>query len=128
MYHGEHRPLDKIQALFASQEEKRAAFAEVRETLPEITVCGALHNNLEANAKEARKGVALIKLGEFLGISKEEIMACGDGSNDIEMVKEAGLGVAMSNAIDEVKAAADYVTCSNDEDGAAKAIEKYVLQ
>ena len=55
-------------------------------------------------------------------------MACGDGSNDIEMVKEAGLGVAMSNAIDEVKAAADYVTCSNDEDGAAKAIEKYVLQ
>jgi Cof subfamily protein (haloacid dehalogenase superfamily) len=128
MYHGEHRPVDKIQALFASQEEKRAAFAEVRETLPEITVCGALHNNLEANAKEARKGVALIKLGEFLGISKEEIMACGDGSNDIEMVKEAGLGVAMSNAIDEVKAAADYVTCSNDEDGAAKAIEKYVLQ
>lgn len=127
MYHTKCRPVDKIQALFASQEDKKAAFAEVRENVPEITVCGALHNNLEANAKEARKGIALIKLGKLLGIPREEIMACGDGSNDIEMVREAGLGVAMSNAIDEVKEAADYVTLSNDEDGAAKAIEKYVL-
>lgn len=128
MYHTEQRPVDKVQALFISQEDKRAAFAEVREKVPEITVCGALHNNLEANAKEARKGIALIKLGELLGISREEIMACGDGSNDIEMVKEAGFGVAMSNAIDEVKEAADYVTLSNDEDGVAKAIEEYVLK
>lgn len=128
MYHMERRPVDKVQALFADLEEKKAAFAEVREKIPEITVCGALHNNLEANAKEAKKGIALIKLGELLGISKEEIMACGDGSNDIEMVREAGFGVAMSNAIDEVKEAADYVTLSNDEDGAAKAIEKYVLK
>ncbi len=127
MYHMEHRPVDKIQALFVSQEEKRAAFAEVKEKVPELAVCGALFNNLEANAKEARKGIALIKLGEILGISKDEIMACGDGSNDIEMIREAGLGVAMSNSIDEVIEAADYVTLSNDEDGAAKAIEKYVL-
>ena len=127
MYHMEHRTVDKIQALFVSQEEKRAAFAEVKEKVPELAVCGALFNNLEANAKEARKGIALIKLGEILGISKDEIMACGDGSNDIEMIREAGLGVAMSNSIDEVIEAADYVTLSNDEDGAAKAIEKYVL-
>lgn len=128
MYHREHRPLDKIQALFASQEDKREAFKEVGEKLPEITICGALHNNLEANAKEARKGVALVKLGELLGIPREEIMACGDGSNDIEMIREVGFGVAMSNAIDEVKEAADYVTLSNDEDGVARVIEKYVLK
>lgn len=128
MYHREHRPVDKIQALFASQEDKKAAFAEVGEKLPDITICGALHNNLEANAREARKGLALVKLGELLGISREEIMACGDGSNDIEMVREAGFGVAMSNAIEEVKEAAEYVTLSNDEDGAAKAIVKYVLK
>ncbi len=127
MYHIEHRPVDKIQALFVSQEEKRAAFAEVKEKAPELAVCGALYNNLEANAKEARKGIALMKLGEILGISRDEIMACGDGSNDIEMIREAGFGVAMSNSIDEVLEAADYVTLSNDEDGAAKAIEKYVL-
>lgn len=128
MCHRERRPLDKIQALFASMEDKRAAFAEVGEKLPDITICGALYNNLEANAKEARKGLALVKLGELLGISREEIMACGDGSNDIEMVREAGLGVAMANAITEVKEAADCVTLSNDEDGAAKAIEEYVLK
>lgn len=128
MYRREHRPADKIQALFASQEDKRNAFAETGEKVPEITVCGALSNNLEANAGEARKGVALVKLGEILGIAREEIMACGDGSNDIEMVREAGFGVAMSNAIDEVKEAADYVTLSNNEDGAARAIEKYVLK
>lgn len=128
MYHAEHRPVDKIQALFANLDDKEAAFSEVREKIPEITICGALFNNLEANAKEARKGIALIKLGETLGISREEIMACGDGSNDIEMIREAGFGVAMSNAIDEVKEAADYVTLSNDEDGVAKVIEKYVLQ
>lgn len=128
MYHREQRPVDKVQALFVSQEDKKAAFAEVREKVPEITICGALHNNLEANAKEARKGIALIRLGEILGISRDQIMACGDGSNDIEMVKEAGFGVAMSNAIDEVKEAADHVTLSNDEDGAARAIEEYVLK
>ena len=128
MYCREHRPTDKIQALFADLDEKEKAFAEVREKLPEIEICGALWNNLEANQKEARKGIALIRLGEILEIPAENIMACGDGSNDIEMIREAGFGVAMSNAIDEVKAAADYVTLSNDEDGVAKAIEKYVLR
>lgn len=128
MYCREQRPTDKIQALFADLEEKEKAFAKVREKLPEIEICGALWNNLEANQMEARKGIALIKLGEILGIPAENIMACGDGSNDIEMIREVGFGVAMSNAIDEVKAVADHVTLSNDEDGVAKAIEKYVLR
>ena len=47
--------------------------------------------------------------------------------NDLEMVREAGLGVAMSNAVEPVKAAADYITVSNEEDGVAKAIEKFAL-
>ena len=55
-------------------------------------------------------------------------MACGDGGNDLEMIKTVGFGVAMSNATDEVKAAADYITCSNEENGVAKAIEKFVLK
>ena len=68
-----------------------------------------------------------MKLGEFLGIRKEEIMACGDGDNDLSMIEAAGLGVAMENADDEVRQAADYITCSNNEDGVAKAIEKFAL-
>lgn len=124
----EHRPTDKIQALFANLEEKEAALKEAKEQVPGIEYTGALFNNIEANAKDARKGIALVKLGEILGIPREQIMACGDGSNDVEMIQEAGFGVAMANAIEPVKQAADYVTLSNDEDGVAKAIEKYVLK
>ena len=55
-------------------------------------------------------------------------MACGDGDNDLCLIKEAGLGVAMANAEPAVKAAADYITTSNDEEGVAKAIEKFALK
>ena len=55
-------------------------------------------------------------------------MACGDSSNDLEMIRMAGVGVAMENGTNEVKNAADYITESNEEDGAAKAIEKIVLE
>ncbi len=61
-----------------------------------------------------------------LGCKREECMACGDGYNDLTMIEYAGLGVAMENANDEVKAAADFVTLSNDNDGVAYAVEKFV--
>ena len=61
------------------------------------------------------------------GLKREEIMAFGDGENDIDMLKFAGIGVAMGNASDEVKAAADYVTDSVDADGIAKALKHFGL-
>ena len=128
MFHEKKRPTDKVQAIFSNQEEKEAALREIEESGLEVEVTGALRNNIEVNAKGVNKGEALIRLGEMLGIKREEIMAVGDGANDTQMLKEAGLGVAMGNSMDEVKAAADKVTCSNSEDGAAKAILKYVLQ
>ena len=70
----------------------------------------------------------LVNLGKMLGIRREEIMACGDGDNDIAMLKEVGFGVAMANAEEKVKAVADYITESNNDEGAAKAIEKFVLK
>ena len=73
------------------------------------------------------KGMGLIQLGRLLGIEREEIMACGDGNNDLMMLKEVGFGVAMANGADEVKEVADYITLSNEEDGVAAAIEKFVL-
>jgi P-type E1-E2 ATPase len=82
---------------------------------------------VEVNAVGADKGLGLLKFGEILGISRDEIMACGDGTNDSSMILAAGVGVAMGNAVDEVKAIADYITLTNDEDGVAKAIEKFVL-
>lgn len=82
---------------------------------------------LEFTDKEVDKGLGLKKLGEYLGIKREEIIACGDAGNDFSMVKYAGLGVAMDNAISEVKEVANYITTSNDEDGIANVIEKFIL-
>lgn len=73
------------------------------------------------------KGQALISLCSRLDILPQEVVAFGDGLNDLEMLKWSGLGVAMANAHPELKAAAGYVTAGNEEDGVAKAIEKYIL-
>lgn len=62
-----------------------------------------------------------------LGLTSEQCIACGDGYNDITMIQYAGLGVAMGNAVDEVKAAADIITATNDQDGVAKIIEEYMM-
>lgn len=62
----------------------------------------------------------------YLGLKKEELMVCGDGYNDLSMIEFAGLGVAMSNAQDVIKEAADYITLSNEEDGVAAAVKKFI--
>lgn len=77
--------------------------------------------------KNAGKGNALRRLGEMLDIDRKEIMAIGDGNNDIEMIDYAGVGVAMKNATEEVIKVADFITLSNDEDGVAYAIEKFIF-
>lgn len=72
------------------------------------------------------KASGLKKLLEITGIKREELIACGDGFNDISMLEFAGLGVAMENAQEAVKAVADVVTVSNDNDGVAQIVEKYM--
>jgi Cof subfamily protein (haloacid dehalogenase superfamily) len=82
---------------------------------------------LEITDQKATKGQALRWLAEQQGIKPEEVIAFGDGHNDLDMVSYAGLGVAMANARPEVIQAANLVTASNNEDGVAEVIEKYVL-
>ena len=78
-------------------------------------------------APEVSKGKALEALASHLGVSMSEIMAVGDGINDISLLSVAGLAVAMDNAPDEVKAVADYVTLDVDHNGVAAAIERFLL-
>lgn len=118
--------IDKLQGIFRNQKDKQEALEELN-TLSGIVVTAAMDNNLEINKEGTNKGLGLLQLGKSLGISREEIMACGDGGNDVEMLKEVGFAIAMANAYDPVKTAADFVTVSNDEDGVAKAIERFVL-
>lgn len=73
------------------------------------------------------KSVGLAKLAEHLGIARDEIMAIGDGDNDLTMIEYAGTGVAMENAIDEAKQIAQFTTKDCDDDGVAYAFEKLVL-
>ncbi len=83
---------------------------------------------LEITDRRATKGQALSWLAGKLGIKPEEVMAFGDGYNDLDMLEFAGLGVAVANARPEVILAADMITSSNSEDGVAEVIEKYVLE
>lgn len=82
---------------------------------------------LEVLPDHVDKGFSMRLIGEMLGLEKEQIMGIGDQENDLSLVENAGLGVAMANAIAPVKAAADYITKSNDENGVAHAIRKFVL-
>lgn len=82
---------------------------------------------LEIMPKGVDKGEALAKLAESLDIDQSETMAFGDQANDLSMIKWAGCGVAMGNAIDDLKDNAQYVTASNDDEGIAKALEKLVF-
>lgn len=82
---------------------------------------------LEILPKGIDKAQRLEVLLGILGISREEMIACGDGYNDLTMIKYAGLGVAMENAVFPVRKAADYITASNNEDGVALVVEKFLL-
>ena len=64
----------------------------------------------------------------MVNIDKDDVIAVGDGFNDLSMIEYAGLGIAMDNAPGEVKSRANFVTSSNDEDGVAKVIEKFILE
>ena len=83
--------------------------------------------HLEVTHPQATKGRGLQWLCDHLGISTANVMALGDSGNDLTMLQEAGLSVAMGSAPDFIKQAADYVTQSNRMDGAAAAIERFVL-
>ena len=82
---------------------------------------------LEFLNKEVNKGVGVEALANSLGIKREEVICMGDAGNDEHMIRYAGLGVAMGNAFEEIKAVADFVTKSNNEDGVAYVIDQFVL-
>lgn len=82
---------------------------------------------LEIMPKGIDKAKSLERLLDSLGMGREQMIACGDGYNDLTMIRYAGLGVAMENAVLPVKNAADYVTASNDEDGVALVAERFLL-
>ena len=82
---------------------------------------------LELVPKGIDKAQSLAVLLKEINMTKDEMIAIGDGFNDLSMIKFAGLGVAMANAQDVVKENADYITLSNEEDGVAHVVRKFIL-
>lgn len=82
---------------------------------------------IEIMPKGVDKASSLERMLSAVGIKRENAVCCGDGFNDMTMIQYAGVGVAMANAQEKVKKAADYVTTSNDEDGIVNVIEKFIL-
>ncbi|MGI5959775.1 MAG: Cof-type HAD-IIB family hydrolase [Massiliimalia sp.] len=92
---------------------------------PELNIYRSEPYFLECMPQSIDKAHSLEKLLDYLGYTKEQMVACGDGFNDLSMIEYAGLGVAMSNAQPVVKQAADYITGSNDHDGVAMVISRF---
>ncbi len=118
---------EKILIFFHRADELQAFRLWLEENFS-LCVSSSLDTNLEINALGVSKGSALCALARHLGIAMEQVMACGDSENDIDMLKAAGLGIAMANSTPEALAAADAVTLSNDQHGVAAAIKRYVLK
>lgn len=82
---------------------------------------------IEFNHIDASKGNACDFLAKHYGYNLSNVMSIGNGGNDVDMIKRTGVGVAVMNAVDEAKNVADYICPSQEDDGAAEAIEKYLL-
>ena len=117
--------VQKIQFFTKDADLRLHLLEELPKVFENIAVSSSSPQNIEINQAKATKGLALIALAEYLGLDRSKTIAMGDGLNDISMLEEAGIGIAMANGCDEALDAADWVTSHCDEDGVAKAIEKY---
>ncbi len=118
--------LVKLNLMFRDFDARARVKAEL-ETWPEILLSAAGTHNLEVNGAGCGKGDMLRRLGTLLGIGVREMMACGDQLNDLNMLRTVGFPVAMANATAELKPYAAFVTDTNEADGVAKAIRRFVL-
>lgn len=120
------RPVQKMQMHFQDLAERDRQLKLVAELFPETAVSSSLPWNIEINSAGATKGQALKALCQALGIDLRDTLAFGDGTNDLDMIRTAGIGVAMGNGAEEVKAAADWVAPNNDDAGVAAGIYRFM--
>lgn len=116
----------KVQSIYKDTATRDREKKRLQESFPQYTFVTAYPYNLEVNMPAATKGSGLMQLAEILQLDRQQVMAFGDGGNDVTMLQSAGVGVAMGNACDEAKAAASYVGPTNNEDGVAQVLEALV--
>lgn len=124
----EHKnDIENINIHFRDLQDK-AEFKVLLEEYEGITVTSSMPHNIEIGGATTSKATAIFDLCQRLNIEESNVMAIGDSPNDSAMIIASGLGIAMGNAVDEVKEISDYVTLSNNEDGVAYAVRKFVLE
>lgn len=109
---------DKAAVLEKELQEKYGGVASIYRSEPFF---------IEIMPKNVDKASSLDKMLETIGMTRENVICCGDGFNDVSMIKYAGIGVAMGNAQQAVKEVADYITSTNDEDGLVQVIDRFIL-
>jgi Cof subfamily protein (haloacid dehalogenase superfamily) len=108
---------------FVAQAEQRV----MAELANDVSASRSKPRFLDVTAYGIHKGSAVRRIASVFHVTPEKVAVIGDGPNDIEMFREAGISIAMGQGVDEVIAAARFITSSNDNDGWARGIEKYVL-
>lgn len=119
--------VQKLQAYFHDIPLRDSELVRLPKLFPELLFSTSVSNNIEVNSREAGKGRGLAALCRVLGIDMADTVAFGDSLNDEDMLSVAGLGIAMANALESTKRAADVLTLANDDAGVAAGIEKYIL-
>ncbi len=117
--------VQKLQLYFTDMELRARMLEELPQRFPNLAFSSSMPFNIEVNAPSATKGHALLALCGLLDIDPRDTMALGDGTNDLDMIQNAGVGVSMANGDPSVRAAADYVTESCDDGGFANAVRKF---
>ena len=119
--------VQKLQLYILDHEQRMRALEELPKRFADLSFSTSMPFNIEVNAQNATKGQALRALCDALGLDIRQTMAFGDDTNDLDLLRMAGMGVAMENATPAVKAAADVITGTNNAAGFAAAVERFVL-
>ena len=124
-------PQLEVMKFIAFDSRGHEAFADVKEEiakLGDLVVTSSSSSNIEINAVKAQKGLALLDYAKLKNIKQNEIAAIGDNLNDESMIRAAGVGVAMGNAIPLIKDIAQVTTKNNNEDGVAYILNQFVKE
>ena len=122
------RGVQKLQLYFTDMDQRARELEALPKRFPDLSFSTSMPFNIEINAPTATKGQCLMRLCALLGIEAGDTMALGDGTNDLDMLQKAGIGVAMANAAPALLEAADFVTLTNNEAGFARAVERFILE
>lgn len=118
--------LDSVDIIVHEEGQKQKLWERLRSEVPDLYITSSVKQLIELSHKDAGKQSGVRCIMELLGITREEVAAFGDGDNDADMLAFVGTGIAMANASQKCKEAADYVTLAHDEDGVAYGIRNYL--